>query len=1086
MEVESRRLPTGRIGYFGTAMTLRLIEAIRHIGEGHASGMNRARQCDRYSHIWPGWQCTLLAICFSTVLLGQFHEPAEVLRPGQPIVRELSSMQYHYYRIDLTAGQFLNVVVDQRGIDVAFDLSNPQGQDYDFPYTDQSGLGLVRLLFVARETGSYTLEVRSWKVDSPPGFYEVRIEELRAATLADERRVHAESMARAPKIPPGEIYQHVSELAKARDRGDRVGEAELMIWLANCGRDCGAEFSGNPDPAYQQALSLVRSTGNRVAEAKTLVRLGALSKLRGQDEKSLLYYRHALALVRTLQIVDFQNSVRASGPSAQFERQLAAMEKPALEIETLTACAAIEAGRKQYVQALAQYEEALSKNPHDLMILFEVGEMYKAMGNFPKAVEFLERALPADSRDGFLPLIVSELAEIYKAMGDLPKAVEIYDRVIGADKTDFESTSYLPRRAAALWQLGYKDKAINDLQEYRRYVHPLVWDVVGPGIQCRLGFYLMGVGRDAEAKTDFEDAIKTVSHDVLVATDPQEAQEINSHMRACYDGYIRLRLKNPQARQDASVQASMFDLNESARARGLLALLAEAKVNIREGTDPQLLQRDDALTSRIRAMTTVAARVGDPGKKASSFTTMSLGPIGYDDVLPGVQNEKGLDGLFNEQEAIRRQIRASNPRYASLIPLANLSVANLQAKFLDQDTILLEYSIDDTEGRLWAISRDSMMMVGVPGRRTLESLTHRLYNSISALRSASRGRAGAGMRDRYAREIKTYREITQALSRQLLAPVAKMLTAKRLVIVADNPLHLVPFAALPAPSRNKARDEPLIAAHEIVYLPSATVLAYLRKYDAWNTEKKRTIAVIADPVFDRNDPRVVGSTERTRRSRRAGQAPLIADASLDRSLEMFHGSERGHGLPRLPFTRIEADAIRSLVPSSTYISVDFDANLQTVMGPQLSKFNILHFATHGLLNTANPSLSGLVFSLVDEAGRSRKGFLTLHDLYNIKLDAELVVLSACNSGRGAELRGEGLIGLTRGFMYAGVPRVIASLWNIDDFAGSEIMKRFYKHLLVEHEKPAAALRAAQLEMLHRREWSSPYYWAGFVMAADGK
>jgi CHAT domain-containing protein len=168
-------------------------------------------------------------------------------------------------------------------------------------------------------------------------------------------------------------------------------------------------------------------------------------------------------------------------------------------------------------------------------------------------------------------------------------------------------------------------------------------------------------------------------------------------------------------------------------------------------------------------------------------------------------------------------------------------------------------------------------------------------------------------------------------------------------------------------------------------------------------------------------------------------------------------------------------------------ALDFEASRTTALRPDLGEYRIVHFATHGMLNNIHPELSGIVLSLVDEAGRQRDGFLRLQDIYNLKLPAELVVLSACQTGLGKEVKGEGLIGLTRGFMYAGAPRIVASLWKVDDRATSELMKRFYQGLLgPEALRPAGALRQAQLSIWKQKQWRSPYYWAAFVLQGEWK
>jgi CHAT domain-containing protein len=198
------------------------------------------------------------------------------------------------------------------------------------------------------------------------------------------------------------------------------------------------------------------------------------------------------------------------------------------------------------------------------------------------------------------------------------------------------------------------------------------------------------------------------------------------------------------------------------------------------------------------------------------------------------------------------------------------------------------------------------------------------------------------------------------------------------------------------------------------------------------------------------------------------------------------GAEAGFG--RLLSTRREAAAISALVPERERMqALDFEASRTTALKPELGEYRIVHFATHGMLNNIHPELSGLVLSLVDESGRRQDGFLRLQDIYNLKLPADLVVLSACRTGLGKEIKGEGLIGLTRGFMYAGAPRIVASLWKVDDRATSELMKRFYQGMLgPEALRPAGALRQAQTSIWKENRWREPYYWAAFVLQGEWK
>jgi CHAT domain-containing protein len=286
------------------------------------------------------------------------------------------------------------------------------------------------------------------------------------------------------------------------------------------------------------------------------------------------------------------------------------------------------------------------------------------------------------------------------------------------------------------------------------------------------------------------------------------------------------------------------------------------------------------------------------------------------------------------------------------------------------------------------------------------------------------------------------------------------------VVVADGALEFIPFGLLPAGGR------PLVAQHEVVHLPSASALAVVRAGLSGRTPAPKALAVFADPVFEAGDPRVHSSG---------------ASRSMPRGAPASRGGQESMlRLPRLPFSRREARDVLALVPvTERKEALDFEANRDVATRADLAEYRIVHFATHGLIDGAHPQLSGLVLSLVDPSGRPRPGFLSAIDVFNLKLSADLVVLSACRTALGREVRGEGLVGLTRGFMYAGAPRVVASLWTVDDAATAELMRRFYQAMLGPRSlAPTAALREAQLAVRGLSRWRHPHYWAGFVLQGE--
>jgi CHAT domain-containing protein len=312
-------------------------------------------------------------------------------------------------------------------------------------------------------------------------------------------------------------------------------------------------------------------------------------------------------------------------------------------------------------------------------------------------------------------------------------------------------------------------------------------------------------------------------------------------------------------------------------------------------------------------------------------------------------------------------------------------------------------------------------------------------------------------------------------------------------VVAPGALQYVPFASLPLPDGTAPLADgipgatvasgppPLLSRFEVVSAPSASVIATLRREARAPDRPRRTAAVFADPVFEASDPRVAAAL----RVRRVAAPVQIASlgtehaGALERALRGIGGTSGG-GLGRLPFSRQEAEAIVALAsPRQAWKATGFEASRTAVTSPQLADYRIVHLATHGVLNAGRPELSGVVLSLVDDRGHPQDGFLRLHDVYNLHLGADLVVLSGCQTGLG-----EGLVGLTRGFMYAGARAVLASLWQVDDESTAELMKRLYRAMLKEGRRPADALRTAQLGMSRDRRWAAPFHWAGFVMQGE--
>ncbi len=411
--------------------------------------------------------------------------------------------------------------------------------------------------------------------------------------------------------------------------------------------------------------------------------------------------------------------------------------------------------------------------------------------------------------------------------------------------------------------------------------------------------------------------------------------------------------------------------------------------------------------------------------------------------------------------------------------------------------MLLEYSLGEKRSYVWTVTQQSLKSYVLPKSEQIEKVARRIYELLTTRSLFRSGESAAVKQQRIAQADSQLLEASGELSQMVLGPVASELGTKRLVVVADGALQYVPFGALQKPSvvsgqLSAAKNSrtingrltvptyrPLVVDHEIISLPSASSLAVQRMGLANRKPRRNAVAVIADPVFSVSDERLKASVRIVEPSGTptAGASTRMIEHLADDSGKLV--------IRRLPFTRQEAEQILAVAPRvSNLKALDFKANRATAISGELSKYRYVHFATHGYLDSERPDLSAVVLSLVDEQGKPQDGFLRALEIYNLNLPAELVVLSACQTGLGKEIKGEGLVGLTRGFMYAGAARVVVSLWNVNDKATADLMTKFYEKMLKQGERPAAALRAAQVEMWKQKQWQSPYYWAAFTMQGE--
>jgi CHAT domain-containing protein/tetratricopeptide (TPR) repeat protein len=915
---------------------------------------------------------------------------------------------------------------------------------------------------------------------------------LTAADLGDEKSAF-ESLDKALRL--------------YRDHGDRRGEASALNNIGYTYKALGR--LSEAVEYFEKALPLRRAENDQLREYNVVNNIGATYDALGEPQKALdslaqtlqvwreLYKqdklgdpdRLASALNNTAAAYDrvgesqkaldsYKEALAISRKSGNMQRQASTLNNmgnfydnlgdPALALE-------------YYNQALALIRNNVKDPKAEANILTQIGQLQIAEGNLTRALEYFKRASAIPQISQREAETLNNLGMVYSLEGNPGAALELHNdalaKVTRRPNNDLRGeAATLNKRSEAYRLLGNQSLALADLTTAVSLWRTLK-DQRGEAIALQA---IAVVERD---RSNLREALKFIAE----ATNIVESMRtrISSHqLRATYfatqENYyqlnIDLNMKLYQDERSPERLAAALEASERSRARSLMDTLVEAHANITEGADPALLRQEREIEQKLRAKSEAQIRLLNIKHDEQEVKSIA----------------RDISNLIIESEQVRDKIRISSPKYAHLTQPPTLTLAEIQQS-LDPDTLMLEYSLGDKRSYVWAVTPSSLNGFELPERALIEKTAQRVTTALVERGRKVKGETEQQWRYRLGRAETEYVEASATLGKMVLEPVAALLGNKRLVIVADGALQLLSFGALPATDDQR----PLIEDHEIVYQASASVLALQRSELKNRRPARHAVVVLANPVFDKEDERVKSATSGRGRNR-IPAAPLKKDTGAEGDSAGATSTRRTdvsralddiglNRFPSLPLSRMEADAIVKLVPKGEGMAaLGFNASRATATSPELSNYRIVHFATHGVVDFTNPELSGIVLSMVDDKGQLQDGYLRLHDIYNLNLPADLVVLSACQTGVGKQIRGEGLIALTRGFMYAGAKSVVASLWKVDDAATAALMAEFYKQMFTNGLKPAAALRTAQLNLSQQKRWRLPYYWASFVLQGEWK
>lgn len=1014
--------------------------------------------------------------------------PARPLVADRPQQRSFADDTPHAYTVEVAAGDLLRVTAEQLGADVKVHLFAPDGRQVMVMDSPTGTEGPETASAVAETAGTWRVEVHPF--DHGPGAdYEIRIDDLRPAGAADRQRVAAEQAFAA-----GEELRRDDDFASALER-------------------------------FRSALQGWQAVGERTGEGYALQRMGWMEIRLGEREQGISHLRQAVGRLQEIGDEDqeltglnllatglrrermLKDALRVHARAVTLARRLGddaiLAESLLSQGDTLRWAGRTHDAIDGYREAMELFE-TLGAARRRASVLVRLGEVYLTVNRLDEATALLERATESARTVGWQggEIAAEELlGRVYYRQERLEEAEESLERVLTlAHEMEDRSREALARSSLGTLRLklGQVEQAERHFETARDLFRELE-DRQGEAMMLhKLGRLRFQEGALDEALELHETAAEVfkragdrqgvastrygaarILHDqgryrrahellrsIIRSAEELRTESASHDLRTSYvdskhhywELHIDTLMHLRDEEQNESYDYEALAASERWRARSLVEMLFEAGLDDESGLDEAVRLRYRNLQDELSAVAAQRMEVldEDAGEQLHALDREQM-------------------RLLMELDHVRAEMRRSSRLHRQLDPLSDDAAGSaarlpqIQQNMLDGRTLAVVYSLGDERSFGWTVTQRQVLGHVLPGRQEIEGLADRVRQLlVSAAASNAEQR----------------REVSALLSQRILAPLFYGLADagrfQRLVVVADGSLLYVPFAALPMPKEadsEENRTDTLLVQRfeEIVNLPSLSVLLPLRNMTYERQLAARSVVALADPVFQPDDPRLAASD--------TGEA-VVSEATdaLTRSLRNLGRKS----LQRLPGTRQEAEAILEMAPRDGLGVFGFDANRELVTGERLRSYRILHFATHGLVNSEHPELSGLALSMFDEEGEPVDGFLRLHELYGLRLPAELVVLSACDTGLGQELRGEGLVGLARGFMFAGSPRVVVSLWEVGDEDTAELMRRFYEQLLEHKRRPSLALRLAQSSMLEDEASASPHRWAGFVFLGDWK
>lgn len=847
-------------------------------------------------------------------------------------------------------------------------------------------------------------------------------------------------------------FKDAEETAKqaldlSRKMGDKKRIMVAMIYLASAYTYEGrfAEALG----IHQQSADLAREIGNRKGLSRALNNIAGVLGDMGRYEESLNYLYQSMQVARELDDQPMQYTVLtnmgslylASGDPDKAEAPLRESLRIGRELKhsdlvanpskfatetSLLLLAEMESERERYQLALKYYQQVLDSHPDNpqaaIDVLQDMAFVHQRLGAPEKSVDLLQQAIPIAEKQGSAS----------------------YPRLLGGLGESQESLGQLNEALASESRALALVRQSGGSPDYE-------WQ-----LEREIGHIQRSLGHNEEALAHYQNSMEGLEQLRAVALNTDAG-------RAGLGGRSRnVYAETADLLYDMHHDADALATAERGRARAFLDMLALSRTGLADELSPDQHKREDAILTRITA------------------AQKDL----WKENLPADQEKKDkadLTAAEDDLEALHVEVRQGNPRYASIQYPEPINVTQIQTQLLsDERTALVEYVLGEKRSLAWVVTKTGFTVFVLPSRSEIDEQVNSYRKVLTQHASALT----------LTQSLTDIHRLGTKLYATLIQPLEPAIGANHtLIIVPDGSLAYLPFEALVTSSfrgtsATKSRSF-LVEKFAILYGPSASALVTIQAMNRNSSAPQKTLLAFGDPDLAPllSTPISASSREVTRSisdDHPSSAAPPASAASVADDY-----TERGFSFTPLPYTRDEVLAIGKLFPGSqSQVYLGSDAREETVKSAKLDDYRYIHFASHAFIDEGKPGRSGIVLSRDPQS--SEDGVLQMGEIMRLKLNADLVTLSACSTGLGKLVNGEGVLGLTRAFFYSGARNLTVSLWNVNDASTSALMKAFYENLNNGVSK-AEALRKAKLTLLHNKEsvWHAPYYWAAFVLVGEG-